>query len=195
VAWLTADWPWLILAFAVFNVLRSGILPASLIAPGLIAAVALGGLAASHRIRGVIPLGIAIPGLLLPLGVALLFSARPPMSRPGRTLVLLTGRIVGPSVVGDRAACPRLTYRAVVGEVRADLTESVLDGAVAIVVTTIVGHVHLTVPHTWPLVVQSTGTVLTRVTDTGPRLTDPSETAGVELHLLGLSGAVTIVRV
>lgn len=115
---------------------------------------------------------------------------------PNRTRALAGGRILAPETLGDRTRYPRLTLRAVAGRLRADFTTTTLDGDVAVCVTAIAGHVQLTVPRSWPVAVRTAGMVLSRVTETGERdqvdLTGPGT---IGLHLLGVCGAISLVRI
>lgn len=191
--WAVTWWPWLLLALAVLNLVRSFVAVSSLIAPGVLAAIALVGLAHGHAVSGRVLVNVVLPVSLAVVGVALLR----PSVRPGDgrwTRFLSTGRVRGPGAIGERTRHPRLELRAVAGEIRADLTGSALDGDVTVHITAVAGHVHLTVPRSWPVTVQTTGMVLTRVTDSGPRDAIDTDSGGVGLHLLGLGGAVSLVR-
>lgn len=192
--WLSAWWPWLLLALALLNLLRSAITAGSLIAPGLLAAVALGGLAAAHDISTHTLTDLVAPTALIFLGLALLLSSREKDSHRW-TRVLATGRVRTTGTLGSRTGNRQVILRAIAGEVRADLTGSVLDGSLTVQVTAVVGHVHLTVPSDWPVTVRTAGTLLTLVSDTGPRASTEDDAAReVGLHLLGLVGAVSLVR-
>lgn len=192
--WLTAWWPWLLLAIALLNLLRSVITPGSLIAPGLLGTVAFGGLAAAHGISTRALADFAAPTALILVGLALLLSSREADSHRW-TRVLATGRVRTTDALGSRRDTPQVVLRAIAGEVRADLTGSFLDGSLSVQVTAVAGHVHLTVPKEWPVTVRTAGTVLTRVTDTGAREgTDADAAREVGLHLLGLCGAISLVR-
>ncbi|MGW3242923.1 hypothetical protein [Streptomyces sp. NPDC001070] len=191
--WATTWWPWLLLVLALLNLVRSFVAVSSLIAPGVLAAVALAGLASGHAVNRHILVNVVLPASLVLVGVALLRPFGGPEDRSW-TRFLATGRIDGPGAIGERTRHPRLELRAVAGEIRADLTGSALDGDVTVHITAIAGHVHLTVPRSWPVTVRTTGMVLTRVTDTGPRDAIDAEAGGVGLHLLGLAGAVSLVR-
>ncbi|WP_329118272.1 hypothetical protein [Streptomyces sp. NBC_01465] len=192
--WAAAWWPWLLLALALLNLLRSVITVGSLIAPGLLAAVALGGLVAAHGVSGRTLADLVVPAALILGGFALLLSSRP-ADRHRWTRVLATGRVRTTHPVGSGTEHPHVVLRAIAGELRADLTGSFLDGSLTVQVTAVAGHVHLTVPRGWPVTVRTAGTVLTRVTDTGPRDAAGKAAGGdVGLHLLGLCGAVSLVR-
>jgi hypothetical protein len=193
---LLAWWPWLLLALALLNLLRSAITPGSLIAPGLLAAVALGGLAVAHGISTRTLADFVAPAVLILVGLALLLSSRESESNRW-TRILATGRVRTTNAVGSRTENPLVILRAVAGELRADLTGSFLDGSLTVQVTAVAGHVHLTIPRDWPVTVRTAGTVLTRVSDMGPRKgtnTDTTAAREVGLHLLGLCGAVSVVR-
>lgn len=192
--WLSAWWPWLLLALAVLNLLRAAITPSSLIAPGLLAASAVGGLAAAHSISTRTLTDFVAPTALLLAGLALLLSSHETESHRW-TRVLATGRIRSVDGLGSRTDTSLVVLRAIVGELHADLTGSFLDGSLTVHVTAVAGHVHLTVPRDWPVTVRTAGTVLTRVSDTGPpSRTDVDTAREVGLHLLGLVGAFSLVR-
>ncbi|MEU4092761.1 hypothetical protein [Streptomyces sp. NPDC026673] len=192
--WAVTWWPWLLLVLALLNLVRSFVAVNSLIAPGILAAIALAGLASGHAVSGRVLVNIVLPVSLVLVGVVMLrpFGG----AEDARwTRFLATGRVDGPGAIGDRTRHPRLELRAVAGEIRADLTGSALDGDVTVHITAIAGHVHLTVPRNWPVTVRTTGMVFTRVTDSGPRDAIDGDSGGVGLHLLGLGGAVSLVRV
>ncbi|WP_369248730.1 hypothetical protein [Streptomyces sp. R41] len=192
--WLVAWWPWLLLSLALLNLLRSAITPGSLIAPSLLTAVTLGGLAAAHGISAHTLADFVVPAALIVVGLALVLSSQRADSYRW-TRVLATGRVRTTDALGSHTNCPQVILRAVAGELRADLTDSFLDGSLDVQVTAVAGHVHLTVPRDWPITVHTTGTLLTRVIDTGPRAGSDAEVAHeAELHLLGLCGAVSLVR-
>ncbi|WP_043677135.1 LiaF transmembrane domain-containing protein [Streptomyces xylophagus] len=192
--WLSSWWPWLLLALALLNLLRSAITPGSLIAPGLLAALALGGLAAAHGISARNLADFVAPAALIVVGLALVLSSHETESHQW-TRVLATGRVRTADGLGSRTDTSQVVLRAIAGELRADLTDSFLDGSLTVQVTAVAGHVHLTVPRDWPVTVRTAGTVLTRVSDTGPRAGTDADTAReVGLHLLGLAGAFSLVR-
>jgi hypothetical protein len=192
--WAATWWPWLLLALALLNLLRTVIGVSSLIAPGLLAVVAVSGLALAHGISGRTLANLIIPAALVLVGLALLFPFRT-AHRHQWTRVLATGRVRTTDTVGSRTENPQVVLRAIAGELRADLTGSFLDGSLTVQVTAVGGHVHLTVPRGWLVTIRSAGTVLTRVTDTGPRDTATKAADDeVGLHLLGLCGAVSLVR-
>lgn len=180
-----AWWPWALLGLAALNILRSAVVTDALIGPLVLGAVALAGLAAGlsgETVRDVIvPTGLAV------IGAALVVS----VGRDDRTTqwsgVLSTGRVLVPADAGTL-----LTVRAVLGELRADLT-IVAAERVTVHVTAVAGHVRLTVPRVCPVQVHRTGAALTRVHDSGPQ--PPLEKGGLTVHVLGLCGAVSIVRV
>ncbi|GAA3207151.1 hypothetical protein [Actinocorallia longicatena] len=189
VAWVGGHWPWLVLGWAGANVVRSAVAAGSLIAPALLVAAALAGLG----LVGVeILIDVLAPALLITVGAVLVRSSAEP-GVGAWTRVLVSGRVTAPAEVGHETPHARFAIRAVAGEVRADFAGSVLAGGMDLEVTAIAGHVHLTVPRSWPVVVRTAGTVFTHVSDTGPRSGDAA--AEVGLHLLGLCGAVSLVRV
>ncbi|MFI6459027.1 LiaF transmembrane domain-containing protein [Streptomyces sp. NPDC050528] len=192
--WLSSWWPWLLLALALLNLLRSAITPGSLIAPGLLAALALGGLAAAHGISARSLTDFVAPAALIVIGLALVLSSHE-MESHRWTRVLATGRVRTADGLGSHTDTSQVVLRAIAGELRADLTDSFLDGNLTVQVTAVAGHVHLTVPRDWPVTVRTAGTVLTRVSDTGPRAGADADTVReVGLHLLGLAGAFSLVR-
>ncbi|WP_329545876.1 hypothetical protein OG548_16740 [Streptomyces sp. NBC_01356] len=188
-------WPWALLSLAALNLLRSVVSPGSLIGPGILGAVACTALAFSHGVTTHAMVNMVAPIALVLVGVGLLHSAFPKMDRGRWTSFLTTRRARAPVEVGARTAHPLLVARALAGELRVDLTGSCTHGEAIMHATALLGHIRLYVPRTWSVKVHTTGAVLTRVTETGPRLqTDPGIPAHVVLHVLGACGAVTIVR-
>jgi hypothetical protein len=105
------------------------------------------------------------------------------------TRFLSTGRVVAPGKFAEL-----LTLRAIAGELRADLTAVRCDSRTTTVhITAIAGHVHLVVPQPCQVRVHSTGAVLSRITQPGPE-TPTGEPYEIVLHVLGVCGAVSIVR-
>ncbi|MFF4348132.1 hypothetical protein [Streptomyces sp. NPDC001530] len=156
--------------------------------------MALGGLAAAHDNSTRTLADLVAPAALILVGLALLLSSRETDSHQW-TRVLATGRVRTTHTLGCRTDHSQVVLRAIAGELRADLTGSVLDGSLTVQVTAVAGHVHLTVPRDWPVTVRTAGTVLTRISDTGPHAgTDADAAREVGLHLLGLVGAVSLVR-
>ncbi|MBB6547046.1 hypothetical protein HD593_001841 [Nonomuraea rubra] len=193
-SWAAVTWPWTLLTLATVNFARSALKAGSLIGPGLLASTACGALVTGVGVSRS-PLTIVVLACAAILtGVVLIRSSRS-RSQAGWTRVMTTGRVRAPVAVGQHTPHPRLTLRAIAGEVRADFGGSNLDGSLAVWVTAISGHVHLTVPRTWPVVVRSAGIALTRVTDThNPRDTHAEDAHSLGLHLLGLCAAITLVR-
>ncbi|MGW0811366.1 hypothetical protein [Nonomuraea sp. NPDC002799] len=193
--WAAVAWPWLLLTLAVTNFLRSAIKIGSLIGPGLLASTAGGGLAAGAGADHS-TLAIVVFSVLSILTGTVLLRSSGKTSEAGWTRGMITGCVKAAEAVGNRTPHPRLTLRALAGEIRADFGSSRLEGPLTVRVTAIAGHVHLTVPRNWPVVVMSTGTVLTRITDTGNlNDIDVDGAYSLRLHLLGLCGAVSLVRI
>lgn len=181
--WVAAGWPWLLLAMAVVNLARSALTFGSLIAPSVLTAAACGGLMIKADAASV-PAMLIIACLIVLGGLGLL--------RPGAwTRIMVTGRV--------RVSAPPVrlvVLRAVAGELRADFTHAALGNTLTVRVTALAGHVHITVPRSWPVMVLSAGTALTRFTDTGGTEEVSSGSTGyLALHLLGLGGAISLVRV
>ncbi|MEU4613016.1 hypothetical protein [Streptomyces umbrinus] len=178
-------WPWALLGLAALNVLRSAVATDALIGPLVLGAVALAGLATG--LSGETVQNVVVPAGLAAIGVAILLSA----GRDDRTTrwsrVLSTGRVIVPADAGAL-----LTVRAVLGELRADLT-GVAAERVTVHVTAVAGHVRLTVPRACPVRIHRTGAALTRVSTS--ELQPPLGKGGLTVHVLGLCGAVSIVRV
>lgn len=194
---LGVTWPWLLLALAMVNLARSVLIIGSLVGPGLLAATALAGLLAWGGTGSSTLVIVIISGLSFLAGMPLIRWAIKPREEfeADWAGVMITSRPKVPEALGQHTPYPRLTLRAVVGELRVDFAGSTLDGDLVVQVTAIAGHIHLTVPHTWPIVVCTSGTALTRIIDTGDR--DNIDAHGspiVALHLLGLCGAVSLVR-
>ncbi len=186
--WATTWWPWLLLALASLNLLRSAVPTGSLIGPLLLAGIASAALVAAHGagrrlVQDLLPVVLALGGAALVLSA----TAHGPATR--WTRVLTTGVVVIPQDAGDV-----LTVRAVLGELRADLRH--LDGASAVNVnvTALAGHVRLVVPRDSRITVHTAGTLLTRVTAPEPGNSDPRESGTFVIHVLGVCGAVHVVR-
>ncbi|MEV5849342.1 hypothetical protein AB0M32_46020 [Streptomyces sp. NPDC051985] len=184
-------WPWALLGLALVNLLRSAVSAESLIGPLTLGAVAAGGLLLSRKGGGwafadwVLPVVLALAGACLVLTDA----PRTPTTRWSR--VLSTGRVVVPPDSG-----PLLTLRAVLGDLRADLTR-LESGAerTTVHVTAVGGHVRLVVPREQPISVHRSGAALTRLTHTDDHaLGIPGGKDRLTVHVLGLCGAVSIVR-
>lgn len=178
VAW----WPWALLGLAVANVLRSVLQLESLLAPGLLAFVALVGLALRGGIAANMFTDFAVPGALALTGMALLASAGSWLTRSW-TRVLVTGR-----VSAYESASGSLRPKAILGELRADLSPLTAPPQ-QVNVTAVFGHVHLTVPTTWRLDLHATGALLTPIR--GVVGSGPSE---VKLRVLGFRGVVSVAR-
>ncbi|NEA99801.1 hypothetical protein [Streptomyces sp. SID13726] len=179
------------LVLAAFNLLRSAISISSLIGPAVLAAAALCGLALSRNldVRSVVALGT--PLLLAGLGLALLLSASRGDRRNRWSRVFSTGRVRVP-LNSDEL----LVFRAVCGELRADLTAadtSTVPSAVHI--TAVAGHVHLLVPRFWRVRLHTSGKLLTRVTEGRGQDRTPESAihqGDVDIHLLAVCSAVSI---
>ncbi|MFF1678250.1 hypothetical protein ACFVYG_19700 [Streptomyces sp. NPDC058256] len=183
---IAADWwPWALLGLAALNLLRSALPVGSLIGPLLLAAVALGGLAASGGVAHETLADRVVPCALALMGAALVLSAG---RAAGTTRVLSTGRVD----IRNSPSGP-LALRAVIGELRADLSETGHAGVV-LHVTAIGGHVRLTVPRDALVRIHDTGAVLTRIR-AAPEVR-PAESGQVfDIHVLGVCGAVSVVGV
>ncbi|MER5385243.1 hypothetical protein ABT040_34080 [Streptomyces sp. NPDC002688] len=185
-ATLAADWwPWALLGLAALNLLRSAVPVGSLIGPLLLATLALGGLAASGGVARETLTDRVVPCALVLTGAALLLSA----GRAARTTrVLSTGRVD----IRQSSSDP-LALRAVVGELRADLSRTGHAGVV-LHVTAIVGHVRLSVPRDALVRIHDTGAVLTRIRAAAEGR--PAKCGQVfDIHVLGVCGAVSVVGV
>ncbi|MFF7469610.1 hypothetical protein [Streptomyces sp. NPDC008092] len=190
VAFAERWWPWALLGLALVNLVRSAVSAEALIGPLALGGIALAGLVLARKVDGRaledwIPVGLALAG------IGLVLSAAPDTSTTRWSRVLSTGRITVPADAG-----PLLTVRAVLGDLRADLTR-LEDGAgrTTVHVTAVGGHVRLIVPKERPVSVHRTGAALTRLTDGGDNAPwTPGGKARLTVHVLGLCGAVSIVR-
>ncbi|WP_405950130.1 hypothetical protein OG588_30935 [Streptomyces prunicolor] len=184
-------WPWALLGLAVVNLLRSMLPNGSLIGPLLLMAVAAAGLSTSSNVGTATVTNLALPGLLTLGGTVLVVASSGPEQKSSWSSVLTTGRVVIPQDTGRT-----VTVRAVLGELRADLTSTTEESRTVIHVTAIAGHVRVTVPRERWVKVHSSGTVLTHIAETGQKaaeVLDPS--AGFTIHVLGMCSVVGIVRV
>lgn len=182
---LAADWwPWLLLGLAALNLLRSTVQVGSLIGPLVLALIAFAGLAASGGVARDTVENRIVPCALALAGAGLLFSTS--QTTP-RTRVLSAGGI-------DLSDSPaeRLVLRAIVGELRADLSGTTHDRAV-VHVTAIVGHVRLTVPRNAVIRMYDTGAVLTHIR-TASKSSPAPESQVFDVHVLGVCGAVSVVH-
>ncbi|GAB7103960.1 hypothetical protein JCM4814A_22740 [Streptomyces phaeofaciens JCM 4814] len=184
-------WPWMLLGLAVVNLLRSALPAASLIGPLVLASIAVAGLVRSGHLGTGTVMDLALPGLLALCGAALLWGASGGELRSSWTRVLTSGRIAAPRPMGKT-----LVLRAVLGELRADLTATGEYERDTVHVTAFAGHIRMTVPRDRWVNVHASGTVLTRVVETGAppaKVVDPS--VGLTVHVLGVCAVVGIVRV
>ncbi|MES5816536.1 hypothetical protein [Streptomyces sp. RG80] len=183
-------WPWALLSLAVVNLLRSALPTGSLIGPFLLVSIALVGLAVSRRISAGALADFALPGLLTVGGAMLLISTSEAGPRSSWSRILTTGRVVIPH--GPHRT---VTVRAVLGELRADLTRATENDWLTVHVTALAGHIRITVPRDRRVRIYHSGTVLTRVVVSGPELKEaPDPSVGVTVHVLGVCSFVAIVR-
>lgn len=184
-------WPWALLALALFNLLRSAVPMDSLTGPAVLAFVALCGLALSRGLDARAVQNLAVPLALAGSGAVLLVTAGTSGTNSRWTGFLATRRVHVPVESGEL-----LVFRALCGELRADLTALSTDGPTTFHITAVAGHVHLIVPRSWRVRVHASGALLTRVNETGPRNEDPKSAARHEVacHLLGVCGSVSITH-
>lgn len=188
-AWAFVErwWPWALLGLAFINLARSILRIESVLAPGLLAAVAAIVLALRHGIATHTVLDIALPLALTFAGAALLLSIGA-KSEKSWTRVLMTGRVAPTDPVTGV-----LRPRAVLGEVRVNLTTlKEPSGELTVHATAVLGHVHFEIPSAWHVVVDAEGAVLTSLRDSK----DNGDESGrhVRLSILGFCGIVTVVR-
>lgn len=184
-------WPWGLLVLAVVSLLRSALPTGSLVGPLFLISVAVIGLARSDGAGSRVLMNLALPGLLALGGAAIVLDVSAARRKPSWSRVLTSGRVVLPEEVRGT-----VTVRAVLGELRADLTRAPRDQESILHVTAIAGHVRVAVPRDRWIRVHTSGTVLTRVADTGPKPTEPPDAStGLTIHVLGICGVVGIVRV
>ncbi|WP_105973591.1 hypothetical protein [Streptomyces geranii] len=184
-------WPWILLTVAVLNVLRSALPTGSYIGPLVIGAVALVGLTMSDSVGPQEVEDIALPGVLVLAGAGLALAASHDVRTTSWSRILTTGRVVLP-----QGAHGTVTARAVLGDLRADLTQASAEDETTVRVTVVGGHVQLTVPRERAVRVHMSGTVLTHVGETGADPAEPQDSGkGFAIHVAGVCGAVGIVRV
>ncbi|MEU6340469.1 hypothetical protein ABZ883_05890 [Streptomyces sp. NPDC046977] len=196
VEWATTWWPWALLLIAALNLFRSVSRTGSLIGPGLLTAVALTGLGVARGVAAHTVLNAVLPAALIVAGAILTLSVHSREQQDAWVCAFTTGHVVAPDEIGERTAHPLLTARALAGDLRVDLTASRIDGIVTVHATVVFGQVRLTVPRTWPVKVHAPGSVLTRITDSGPRheIETGSPAGVVTLHVLGACGAISVLR-
>ncbi|WP_329272184.1 hypothetical protein [Streptomyces sp. NBC_01451] len=193
-------WPWILLTVAVLNLLRSAIPSGSYIGPLVLCAVALTGLAMSDNVSRHEVADVALPGVLVVAGAGLALAASHDARTTSWTRILTTGRVVMP-----KGAYRTVTVRAVLGDLRADLTQAPADDETCVRLTVIAGHVQVTVPKDRAVRVDTSGAVLAHVKETGADPagpTGPTDSSGptgpakgFTIQVLGVCGAVGIVRV
>ncbi|WP_330288230.1 hypothetical protein [Streptomyces sp. NBC_00576] len=184
-------WPWILLAVALLNLLRSAMPTGSYIGPLVLGTVALVGLAMSDGAGTREVKDIALPGVLVVAGAGLALAASHDARTTSWTRFLTTGRVTMPK--GSRGT---VTVRAVLGDLRADLTQAPADGETTVHLTAIAGHVQVTVPKDRAVRVHASGAVLTHIGETGVDPVEPADLSrGFTIHVLGVCGAVGIVRV
>lgn len=185
-----AWWPWALLGLAAVNVVRSAVTAEALIGPLVIGTVALVGLGVSQGIGERTVRDLLVPVSLAVAGAVLVLSAGPEGQTARWSRVLSTGWVVVPADAG-----PLVTVRAVLGELRADLTRVAgADDRVTVHVTAVGGHVRLVVPKERAVSVHRTGAALTRLTDADSGSETPGGEGPFTIHVLGLCAAVSIVR-
>ncbi len=184
-------WPWILLALALLNLLRSAMPAGSYIGPLVLGAVALVGLAMSDSIGPQEVKDIALPGVLVVAGSGLALAATHDARTISWSRFLTTGRVIMP-----KESRGTVTVRAVLGDLRADLTQAPADDETTVHLTAIAGHVQVTIPKDRPVRVHTSGAVLTRIGETGVDAVEPTDRSrGFTIHVLGVCGAVGIVRV
>jgi hypothetical protein len=180
-------WAWALLGLAAVNIAMSVIRLESLLAPALLIAVAVIGLAIQNGVATSVILNFVLPAVLVLMGVALLNATRKPTDRSW-TRILLTGRV---QATHDSQGV--LRPRAFLGEVRANLRPlgSAPEHDIEIHVTAIFGHVRLEIPADWNLKPAGNGTLLAPVLD--PMLNGTGDRE-INLRVLGFCGIVTVAR-
>ncbi|MFF3379940.1 hypothetical protein ACFYXF_44180 [Streptomyces sp. NPDC002680] len=187
-------WPWILLALAVLNVLRSAMPTGSYIGPLVLGAVALVGLAMSDSVGPQEVEDIALPAVLVIAGAGLALAASHDVRTTSWSRFLTTGRVVMP-----KGAHGTVTVRAVLGDLRADLTQASDEDETTVRLTVVGGHVQVTVPRDRAVRVHMSGAVLTHIGETGADPVEPEDSPdsakGFTIHVVGVCGAVGIVRV
>ena len=193
-------WPWILLTVAVLNLLRSALPTGSYIGPLVLGAVALVGLAMSDSVGPQEVEDIALPGVLVLAGTGLALAASHDVRTTSWSRFLTTGRVILP-----KGAHGTITVRAVLGDLRADLTQASPDDETTVRLTAIGGHVQVTVPKDRAVRVHMSGAVLTHVGESGADPVEPAASSdssvssdsskGFTIHVVGVCGAVGIVRV
>lgn len=187
--WLADWWPWVLLALALVNLLRSAVPTESLIGPLMLAGGAAAGLLSTRGFDRHLAQDLLAPAVLALTGAFLVLSATRSPRTNSWTRLLATGDAVVPAGVPGP-----LTVRALFGELRADLRQLGQTSAVAVNVTAVAGHVRLTVPRDSAVTVRTTGALLTRVTAPAPAAAPGPTDHKVVIHVLGVCGAVSITR-
>lgn len=185
-------WPWILLALAAINLGRTILRATSLVAPSLIAIVALIGLLMRRSGISSNIENFYIPGALVVAGALLALSYGD--SRSNRWVRVLTSARVR---IHDQLP-PEITAWAIAGELRLDLAGASLDTQeVTIAIKAILGHVHIDIPRSWPTHLpadpRSDHLILTKIEDIGVRSQQDGD-HGVTLRLSGFCGAITLLR-
>ncbi|MFF3461227.1 hypothetical protein [Streptomyces sp. NPDC002619] len=184
---LIAWWPWALLGLAAMNIVRSAVPAETLLGPLSLAVLGVVGLTLSHDISTSTVRNVVGPSVLVLAGIALILAGAGTGPTTRWSGVLSSGQVV------VRASAGRpLTVRAVLGNLRADLTQIVHEDHITVHITAFAGHVRLTVPTDATVAVHTTGAAFTRVTGILPQ--DTGGRRRFTLHVLGLCGALTIVR-
>ncbi|MDH6452407.1 MULTISPECIES: hypothetical protein [unclassified Streptomyces] len=188
--WLNEWWPWVLLALALVNLVRSAVPTESLIGPLVLVGAAAAGLMSARGFDRHLAQDLLAPAALALTGAFLVLTATSSPRTNSWTRLLATGAAVVPAGVPGP-----LTVRAIFGELRADLSQlGSMPTAVAVHVTAVAGHVRLTVPQDIAVTVRTTGALLTRVAVTPPAVASGSTDEELMIHVLGICGAVSVVR-
>ncbi|WP_434442206.1 hypothetical protein [Lentzea sp. E54] len=182
-------WPWLLLGLACLNLIRSLFRVESLLAPGLVAVVALTALALRSEVASSMILDWVLPVLIIVVGTTLLWSVGARVRRSW-TRVLSTGRVAAPEELPKR-----LRPRAIVGEIEVDF-RAARSGEmdVDLEVTAVFGWVRIVVPRAWQVELGHQGVLLSKIVDRAAgEQGDPRERK-LLLHVMGFCGIVSVSR-
>ncbi|GLZ28761.1 hypothetical protein Lesp02_09510 [Lentzea sp. NBRC 105346] len=194
------EWPVLLLVLAGVNVARSVFRLESVLAPGLLAMVALVALALRRGVATSTVLNVLLPAVVVIVGALLLLVSLWGRRKPMWTRFAVTGFVRAPAqVVGV------VRPRVFLGELQVDFTRviDVVDlrgessGALIVHATVFLGCVRLVLPRNWSVgQVRTEGGLLVHLSEEPmPTYHDSNAPQKVDLRVLGVAGLVKVTWV